>query len=245
MKISAIIPCRYGSSRFPGKPLATICGKPMLCYPYEAAIKSNIFEEVAIATDSELIASECHQRGIKVIFTEKNHLTGSDRVAEAAKKLQKSWDMLVNIQGDEPFIRISDLINLVNFGKLKSGAINAYSKISNISEITNHGVVKVELSKGGKIIGLSRSQIPYINNKACELDYFRQTGLYLFRKNDLEVFEKTQQSRLEIAEGIEMLRLIENDRDIFGFEIPGGGIAVDTISDLEIAEAEMRRLSND
>ena len=245
MKVSAIIPCRYGSSRFPGKPLAQICGKPMMEYPYQAAINSGLFEEVVIATDSIEIGRACDERGIKWVMTSKNHITGTDRAAEAVNYLKKPWDMLVNIQGDEPFIRIDDLVGLVKYGELKKSTVNGYSIIEDIAQITNHGVVKIALSETKKVIGLSRSQIPYINNKSSKVNYYRQTGLYMFKKDDLILFNNRKQSNMELAEGIEMLRLIENDVTIYGFNIKNTGLAVDTASDLEIAQLEMERIINE
>jgi 3-deoxy-manno-octulosonate cytidylyltransferase (CMP-KDO synthetase) len=235
-KAIAIIPCRYGSSRFPGKPLALLGGYPLMWHPYDVAIKSGLFKKTYIATDSKLITDKCEELRINFILTKENHITGTDRIAECVDLIKEDFDCIVNIQGDEPFITKNDLLRLLDASSDNNYAVNGYSKITSISEIMNHGVVKMTISGTNRVIGLSRSPIPYINNKGSLVVYKRQSGLYLLHKNHLDVFRQKKQGPLEECEGIEMLRLLENDMEILGVEITNQGVAVDTESDLVIAK---------
>lgn len=235
MKAIAVIPCRYLSTRFEGKPLALIGDKPMLWHVYQQASKVASISEVYIATDDERIADACKSLGLKFIMTSSEHLTGTDRVAECARALDA--DVIVNVQGDEPFIE-PESIEAVTKALLDSkvpnlAASNAYTPISEPEEVNDRSVVKALFSKSGLAMAYSRLPVPLSFKNPGS--HYRQLGLYAFRRDALEFFASTPQGPLEGAESVEMYRFIEHDRPVLMVEVVESGIAVDTPSDLEKA----------
>ena len=233
-----IIPCRFASSRFHAKPLAILNNKPLMYYPYKAALKAKNVQDVFIATDNRKISKKCEELGMRFIMTKTNHQCGTDRVAEAFFKLRKKYDIIVNVQGDEPFIKSREIEKCVYIMRKnpKYLSVNGVAEIKNSSDIINSGVVKVILTKNSLIPYLSRSPVPYPHIKQIRFNYFRQLGLYGFRKEALEIFRKNKPGHLELFESIEILRLIENNIDLYSFKSKIDGPAIDTAGDLKTAQ---------
>lgn len=208
-KIIGVIPARYKSSRFPGKPLAEICGKPMIWWVYQQAMKVEEFAMVCVATDDERIRAVCEEYGMPVILTSENCPTGSDRVAEVAVKVD--GDIFINVQGDEPVIppeMIREVISAfqedkdVYFASLKK-------EISDPEEISASSTVKVVTDDKGDAMYFSRSVIPSNIKDGMLAKVYRHVGIYGYRKEFLLKFGAMEQSALELGEGIEPLRAME------------------------------------
>lgn len=242
MKTAAVIPCRYQSSRFEGKPLALIGDKPMMWHVYQQARKAATIDEVHIATDNAAIAAACDELGMKWIMTSDKHLTGTDRVAECARLLEA--DVIVNVQGDEPFI-LPESIDAVTKALLESrisglAATNGYGVIEDEEDVTDQGVVKVIFSASGLALSYSRLPIPLgFRQKA---GHFRQLGLYAFHREALEFFAATPQGAIEACESVEMYRFVEHDRPVLMVGVEESGIAVDTPADLFKARQHYEKL---
>ena len=231
MKIIGIIPCRYRSTRFPGKPLAMISGKPMVWHVWSQTKKSKRLHRIVVATDDDLIYNVCQEYGIEVIMTSSLHLTGTDRVAEVAKQIE--GEVFVNIQGDEPLIDphgIDQLISML-IANREIQIINAYSCIDDASDIVNSNIVKVITSNMENALAYSRSPIPHPKNS--KPIYKRQIGLYAFRRNAILKFSALPVGNLESSEGVEMFRYLENGYTIKMIEIDErGSIPVDEPGDI-------------
>ena len=232
MKIVGIIPARYKSMRFPGKALADICGKPMIWHVYQCAMKAELLNEVYVATDDKRIEEVCNQMNINVLLTKNSHLTGTDRVAECVAMVDA--DYYVNIQGDEPMIdpKSIDLVAqaIILEKNEKVLAVNAFSLMQDNVDINDTGIVKVVVSKSNLALSYSRLPIPYGQKKSsC---YYKQLGLYAFKREGLSIFSSSKLLPLEGAEGIEMLRFLENDYDIRMIEVHDDSVSVDTKEDL-------------
>lgn len=209
MKIIGVIPARYKSSRFPGKPLTDICGRPMIYWVYQQAKKVKEFHEVYVATDDERIREACEEFEMKVIMTSDCHQTGSDRVAEVAEKVE--GDLFVNVQGDEPVIdpeMIRQVISIfteddsVYFGSLKK-------EITDPDEIQAASTVKVVTDDNGDAMYFSRSVIPSNRKDGRLARVFRHVGIYAYKKEFLLKFAAMEQTELELGEGIEPLRAMQ------------------------------------
>jgi len=233
MKIIGIIPARFKSSRLPGKPLADIHGKPMVWHVYHQAIKAKMLDEVYIATDDKRIKEVCDDFNMKVLMTSDAHKTGSDRLSECVSKI--SADFFVNIQGDEPMVDPSaiDAVTkaIVSEKDEKIVASGAFAPIDDPSDIIDSNVVKVIISNSGKALAYSRSPIPY--PKDDKAHYYKQLGLYAFKKSGLRVFIDNTPASLEKIEGVELFRLLENDCHIKMVEVYHKAISVDTSRDLD------------
>ncbi len=242
MKTAAVIPCRYQSSRFEGKPLALIGGKPMMWHVYQQASKASAIDETYIATDNQEIAATCDQWGMKWIMTSDMHPTGTDRVAECARLLDA--DVIVNVQGDEPFI-LPESIDAVTNALLHSqvdglAATNGYGVLESEEDEADQGVVKVIFSGSGRALAYSRLPIPLSFRKKASR--YRQLGLYAFHRHALEFFAATPQGPLEAAESVEMYRFVEHDRAVLMVGVEESGIAVDTPADLFKARQHYKNL---
>jgi 3-deoxy-manno-octulosonate cytidylyltransferase (CMP-KDO synthetase) len=232
MKTAAVIPCRLLSTRFERKPLATIGGKPMMWHVYQQASKASSIDVTYIATDSLEIGKVCDDLNMKWIMTSNAHLTGTDRVAECARMLDA--DVIVNIQGDEPFIR-PESVNTITKALLETtindlAVVNGYSVIDSKDAIYNPNVVKVIFSASNHALAYSRLPIPLEFKK--DATYYRQLGVYAFYKDTLDFFAATKQGPIEQSESIEMYRFIEHGKTILMVPIDESGISVDTITDL-------------
>lgn len=231
MKIIGIIPARYDSSRFPGKPLADINGKPMIQHVWESACKSKLLDRVIIATDDKRIYDNVISFGGEAVMTSKRHQSGTDRIAEAAKNLK--CDIVVNVQGDEPFISHKNIDKavrqLITDKKLNVSTLAV--KIQDNSEIKDPNTVKVVIDKNGNALYFSRSSIPY-NRNDKKVNYFKHIGLYVYRKSFLMKLVKMKQTLLEKAESLEQLRILENGESIRVVITKIDSISVDTPADL-------------
>lgn len=241
MKILAIIPARYASTRFPGKPLALIVGKPMIQWVYEKATK--VFEYVYVATDDERISQCVAKFGGKYLLTSPEHKSGTDRCAEAMliaeRDTGESFDVVVNIQGDEPFVTEEQLRLLVNPFKLEYVQISTLAKpFSEKEDIFNPNSPKVVMASNGRALYFSRSVIPFQRGSITDEwqknnTYYKHIGLYAYRSTVLAEITKLSQSALERAESLEQLRWLENGYSIHVEITLSETLAVDTPEDLE------------
>lgn len=235
-----VIPCRWGASRFPGKALAELGGKPLLWHVYQRSTQAKRLAEVFVATDDYRIEKTCRQLGIPCLMTEEQP-TGTDRMAEFAEKVKA--DGYINVQGDEPFIdpaaidAVSDSLRSLTSGEV---AVNAYAELNDVGSALDHNVVKVVLDDRGKALMFSRQPIPYPRDRTPV--FLRQLGLYGFTSNGLRLFRSLPQGPVEEAEGVEMLRLVEHGHGVRMIAVADEGLSVDTPADLERAEGLLRRL---
>lgn len=230
-----IIPARYASTRFPGKPLSLIAGKPMIVRTVEAAIACNPTVGTAVATDDERIADAVSHL-VPVVMTRSDHQTGTDRIAEAYEKLQWECDIVVNLQGDEPFITATQVKDLVACFQTQSTDIATLKKkMGPLEELNNPNLVKVITDKAGFAMYFSRSVIPY-NRGNTIIDYYRHIGMYAYRGKLLKRLSLLENTILEETEMLEQLRWLDYGYVIKVTETDHEGPAVDTPQDLIIAE---------
>lgn len=236
MKVVGIIPARYNSSRFKGKALADICGKPMIQHVYEQAKKSRLLNNLIVATDDRRIYNAVINFGGKAVLT-KMHSSGTDRIAEAAGKIKA--DIIVNIQGDEPLISSRMIDSAVShFKKDKSAVMGTMKKeIASIEEALNPNIVKVITDKDNNAIYFSRLPIPFLRDenkrKVSVKTYYKHIGLYLYTRAFLLKFSRMKQTLLEKKEKLEQLRALENGYKIKVYETDYDTIGVDTPDDLK------------
>ncbi|HEU0136517.1 MAG TPA: 3-deoxy-manno-octulosonate cytidylyltransferase [Flavobacterium sp.] len=237
MKIIAVIPARYASTRFPAKLMQDLGGKTVITRTYEAAINSGLFEDVYVATDSEIIFNEITNKGGKAIMSVREHESGSDRIAEAVANMDA--DIVVNVQGDEPFINKEPLEKLIKlFDEDPGRQIDLASLMREISaeeEINNPNNVKVVVDQNGYALYFSRSVIPYPRDKDVGVRYFQHIGIYAFRKQALMDFHSLPMKSLEASEKLEQLRYLEFGKRIKMVETSEVSIGIDTPEDLEKA----------
>ena len=236
MKIIGVIPARYKSSRFPGKPLADICGKPMIWWVYNQCKKVEDFSEVYVATDDERIYDTCKSLNINVIMTADNHPTGTDRIGEVARVI--SADLIVNIQGDEPLLEPSTIKAAIEpfYHNENLQISNLMTKIKDPIEVVNFTVPKVITNKEGVGIYLTRSTAPYPKG-SLDYAYYKQVCVYGFKPEALQFYcdygIKYGKAKVEAVEDIEILRFIENGYKVQYIEVDSDTVAVDTPNDLE------------
>ena len=236
MKKIAVIPARYASTRLPGKPLRKIAGIPMIIRVYNQVKKSELFDEVIIATDDERILKLAEKYSAKVMITSSKHKSGTDRIAEVSNKYDA--EIIVNIQGDEPFISKKPLQDLLECFMDKDVQVVSLMHKEN-KDADNENVVKVVCDKAGFALYFSRAKIPFSRVEE-DVDYFKHIGVYGFRKNALKIFVNLPQSRLEKIEKLEQLRLLENGIKIKMVETAYNGFGIDTEEDLIKAEEMLR-----
>jgi len=245
MKIAGIIPARYKSSRYPGKPLIPLLGKPMVIHVADIVATAIGKENTFIASDSDLIAETVKKWGYQVLMTSERALTGTDRVWEASKKIEA--DIYVNIQGDEPLLNPAD-INLVIDAKKKhmDYVVNGFHPISEIEDPKSINIPKVVFDEHNRLIYMSRAQIPgYKSEKSKPAKYYKQVCIYAFSKHQLDKYGNFgRKSHLEEYEDIEILRLLDLDIPVYMIETAGVSFAVDVPEDVEIVENLMRRKYN-
>ena len=233
MNFIGIIPARYASSRFPGKPLCDILGKPMIWHVYQSAIKWPNWKKVYVATDSAIIQKECDKLSIPCIMTRDDHTDCLDRAAEVVEALEARGigaDRYVVIQGDEPLFNVETLDV-----DLSPSIINFYTEVHDQDELYDANAVKVVVSKGEKAIYFSRYTVPYHDEKTKRsndnLTVMKQIGTYVFSGEMLRSYSSMSPSYLEKMEGIGLLRLLENDIEIAMRYTPHDSISVDTPRD--------------
>ena len=240
--IVGIIPARFASTRLLGKPLADICGKPMIRHTYESSLKSKLLNEVIIAVDDEKVAQIARGFGAKVAMTPKNIATGSDRIAYVANTLD-SARIIVNIQGDEPFIKgemIDQAIEPLLFD-LNVNVSTLAKRIDNVRDLRSPSVVKVVFDYNNFALYFSRSPIPYVREAKNNFDriqkaeIYKHIGLYVYRKESLLKFTGMEPTDLEQIEKLEQLRMLENGLKIKIVTTEYETLAVDTPEDLQRA----------
>ena len=237
MKIIAVIPARYASTRFPAKLMQDLGGKTVILRTYEAAVKTQLFDDVFVVTDSDLIYNEIISHNGKAIMSVKEHESGSDRIAEAVESIDV--DVVVNVQGDEPFINSEPLRELIQVfrndvdKKVDLGSL--MREIKEEEEINNPNNVKVVVDQNQFALYFSRSVIPYPREKNVGVRYMQHIGIYAFRKQALLDFYSLPMQSLEASEKLEQLRYLEFGKRIKMVETTHVGIGIDTPEDLEKA----------
>jgi 3-deoxy-manno-octulosonate cytidylyltransferase (CMP-KDO synthetase) len=240
MKFIGIIPARYASTRFPGKPLAMLGGRTVIQRVYEQA--AAVLEEAYVATDDERIFKAVEEFGGRVVMTRQDHKSGTDRIEEAAEKIGTQADVIINIQGDEPFIQKSQIETLKSLFENSETQIGTLGKkFESIEAATNPNSPKIVTDKNGFALYFSRSVIPYIRGKEQtewlqHFPFLKHLGLYAYRRDVLRQITQLPQSPLEMAESLEQLRWLEN-----GYRIRVGltdmeTVGIDTPDDLRRAE---------
>ena len=239
MKIYALIPARYAASRFPGKLMQDLAGKPVIVRTFEAARDTGLFDRVVVVTDSPEIRDAVVAAGGDVTMSRGEHETGSDRIAEAVEDLDV--DIAVNVQGDEPFIEKESLSKLLEVFRADTAReidlASLMTRISDPAEIADPNTVKVITDIRGFALYFSRAPIPYPRSRNPEPAYFKHKGVYAFRKDALLDFKRLPMSPLEAAEKIEAIRYLEYGKRIKMVETRITGIEIDTPEDLEKAKA--------
>jgi len=239
MKTIAMIPARYAATRFPGKLMQIIGDKTIIRHTYENTMNTRLFDEVIVVTDSQIIFEEIIQNGGYAIMSHEQHESGSDRIAEAVTDLDV--DVIVNVQGDEPFMKKQALANLVSAFNDKNVAVaSLMHKISDDKQLQNPNIVKLVTDKNGFALLFSRSCIPYNRNGETNVNYWRHIGVYAYRKTALLQFIQWPMSELENIEKLEQLRYLENGVRIKMIETDSSGIGIDTPEDLENARVFLR-----
>ncbi len=243
MKSIALIPARYGSTRFPGKMLVKIKGVALITRTYQSVLHTGLFDEVYVVTDSDEIQAEIEQHGGKVLRSKQEHDSGTDRIAEAAAEID--GDVIVNVQGDEPFIQKEPLAKvLALFAGEEGKAVQAASLVQETKDeeiINNPNRVKVLLKENGEAIYFSRSPVPYLRDKNIDQTYYLHIGIYAFRKDALIKFAGWQPSLHERVEQLECNRFIDYGMPIKMAVTSHIGVAVDAPEDVVKAEAYMEQ----
>lgn len=246
MKFIGIIPARYSSSRFPGKPLAILGGKPVIEHVYRQV--SSVMEDVFVATDDQRIYDAVEAFDGKAIMTRSDHKSGTDRICEALEKVGGSFDVVINIQGDEPFIQKSQLETVMQcFDDPRTQIATLGKPFESMEAVENPNSPKIVLDNDGYALYFSRSVIPFVRGKEHEewlshFPYLKHIGLYAYRSEVLREISKLPQSTLELAESLEQLRWLQN-----GYKIKVGltdveTIGIDTPEDLQRAEEKLANL---
>nr|WP_299345182.1 3-deoxy-manno-octulosonate cytidylyltransferase [Allomuricauda sp.] len=232
-----MIPARYRASRFPAKLMQDLGGKPVIVRTYEAASATGLFDEVYVVTDSDTIFDVIANIGGKVIKSKKEHESGSDRIAEAVMDLDV--DIVINVQGDEPFIDSESLSKVIdvfhNDEKEEIDLASLMTPITDWDEISNPNTVKVIVDKDDFALYFSRSPIPYPRDESLEVVYYKHKGIYAFRKRALLDFQRLPMMPLEAKEKIEAIRFLEYGKKIKMVETHVTGIEIDTPEDLDRA----------
>src|SRR5690606_14124312 len=238
MKIISMIPARYSASRFPGKLMQDQGGKTVIRRTYEATVATNLFDDVIVVTDSSIIYNEIVDNGGKAIMSIKEHECGSDRIAEAVENLD--IDIVINVQGDEPFTEAESLRKLIEvFKEDHDKQIDLASLMVHITddyEINNPNTVKVIVNQDNFALYFSRSPIPYPRDKITNAKYYKHKGVYAFRKQAILDFYRLPMLPLEASEKIECIRYLEYGKRIKMVETHVQGVEIDTPEDLERAK---------
>ena len=233
MNIVGVIPARYNSSRFTGKPLTDICGKPMIWWVYQQVKKVNELNEVYVATDDERIKAECEKYNIKVVMTSDKHQTHLDRLAEFVKYIDA--DFYINVNGDEPLIdphNISKLVNSINVDPNDFYFANAMTTVKKPVELVDNARIKIVTDVYGYGLYMARTAIPYPKGNS-NFDYKKFVGIQCFSKSALEFCGITERAEIESIEDIDEYRFLEHGKKIKFIEVDAESFSVDTHKDLE------------
>ena len=229
-----MIPARYDATRFPGKLMQMLGNKTVILRTYEATVTTKLFDEVIVVTDSKIISEEIQSHGGKAIMSKKEHESGTDRIAEAAEKMDA--DIIVNIQGDTPFIKKDPLEKLLNeFDDPTVQVASLMQLLTDEKEINDPNFVKVAVDKNMNSLFFSRSVIPYPRDAQAQITYYEHIGVYAFRKKALIDFTNWPITPLEAAEKVECLRYLENGILLRMVCVDYMGIEIDTPEDLQKA----------
>ena len=234
MKVIAMIPARYAATRFPGKLMQLLGNKTVIRHTYDNTVVTGLFDEVIVVTDSDIIYNEITQHGGKAVMSKKEHESGSDRIAEAATDMDV--DIIVNVQGDEPFVKkdpLEKLLKVFEDENVKVASLMQILKDQKLIDDPNY--VKVAVDKNMNSLFFSRSVIPYPRDKNAVSLYYEHIGVYAFRKGALINFTNWQITPLEAVEKIECLRYLENGISLKMVVTNYMGIEIDTPEDLEKA----------
>ena len=235
MKIIAMIPARYAATRFPAKLIQLLGDKTVIRHTYDATVGTRLFDEVIVVTDSDIIYNEIITHGGKAVMSKRVHESGSDRIAEAIADMDV--DVIINVQGDEPFIKkepLEKLVRLFDDASVQAGSL--MRKIEDNNELNNSSSVKVVVNKNNDALYFSRSVIPFAANTSIDAPYYLHVGVYGFRKEMLLNFTKWPAANLEQVEKLEQLRYLENGIPIRMALVDFKSVAIDTPEDLERAE---------
>ncbi len=240
MKIVALIPARLASTRFPEKPLAHILGKPMILWVAELTAKAVGIDNTYIATDSEKIASVVEAAGFRVVMTSPDALTGTDRIAEAAKQIDA--DLFINVQGDEPMLDPASITKVIEAAKQHPDTvINGYAPIPQSEDPNNVNLPKCAIASDGRLLYMSRAAIPaYKDYHKRQAVYYKQVCIYAFTRKQLEAYAAAGvKAPCEQSEDIEILRFLDMGYEVRMIQLPGDTLAVDAPGDVEMVESAM------
>lgn len=232
-----MIPARYGASRFPGKMMKDLAGKPVIVRTYESAVATQLFDAVYVVTDSKEIAQTIETIGGKALMTREDHVCGSDRIAEAVTHVP--CDIVVNVQGDEPFITKADLEPVLSVFYQEDGAqidlASVMTPLPDVAAINNPNNVKVIVDAKDYALYFSRSPLPFIRDKENKTTTYKHKGIYAFRRQAILDFERLPMQPLEAAEKIECIRFLEHGKKIKMVRSTNNTIGIDTPEDLKEA----------
>ena len=238
-----MIPARYGATRFPAKLMQDLCGKPVIVHTYQRVADTNLFDQVYVVTDDDRIENAIHEVGGKVIRSQKEHNSGSDRLAEASKDLEV--DIIVNVQGDEPFTDKENLQKVIdifaNDPQKNIAVASLMERITYPDDIANPNNVKVVVNKFNEALYFSRSVIPFPRDTNTKVPYYKHIGIYAYRKDALQQFTQLPPSLLEETEKLEQLRYLENGFKIRLAVTDIPTIGIDTPEDLEKARQRLSK----
>ncbi|UNY98653.1 3-deoxy-manno-octulosonate cytidylyltransferase [Zhouia spongiae] len=238
MKIISMIPARYAASRFPAKLMQNLGGKSVILRTYEATVNTRLFHDVYVVTDSDIIFNEITANGGKAIMSIKEHECGSDRIAEAVENMDV--DIVVNVQGDEPFTEKESLRKVLEVFKddhqKEIDLASLMTPLTDWEDISNPNNVKVIVDNRDFALYFSRSPIPFPRDKEAGATYYKHKGIYAFRKQALIAFPNMKMMPLEATEKIEAIRFLEHGKKIKMVETSVTGIEIDTPEDLEKAK---------
>ena len=242
MTVSALIPARLNSTRLEKKLIKNLDGIPVIVRTYQNICSTKLFDEVVVVTDSDEIINVLKEFDIKFLKSKEDHNTGTDRIAEFSNKFKS--DIIINVQGDEPFVLKEDLSKIINTFKNdienKINVISLMTKLISVEEINNPNNVKVVVDKNNNSLMFSRAIIPY-KRVENNVNYFKHIGIYAFRNSFLNKFKKFKQTNLELTEMIEALRIIEHGYKIHMIEIDHEQISIDTIEDFNKAKSMLNK----
>ena len=232
-KIAVVIPARYASTRFPGKPLFALAGKPMIQHVWERSAKAKGVDRVIVATEDERIMKACAEFGAECVMTSEGCRSGTDRVAEVTKKKLKGFSHIINVQGDEPLVdpgTVSKLAMAMAADR-KISMITSASVFEPDDDVQNPNAVKVVVDRAGDALYFSRSCIPFVRNETKGLRFYRHQGIYGYTAKVLFEFVKWKPTLLEMAESLEQLRALENGVKIRVVQVKHLSVGVDTPAD--------------
>ena len=240
MKIVALIPARFAASRFPGKLMQKLGDKPVIVHTYLNTLITNLFDDVIVVTDSLEIVSAIEDVGGKAILSQQEHASGTDRIAEAAVNINA--DVFINVQGDEPFVYKEALVSLCNLFCHSDTIVGSLMHRIDIKEANNPNAVKVVTDLEGNALYFSRSVIPFLRDSQQACIYFKHIGVYGYKKDVLLEISKLSPTKLELAEKLEQLRILENGIKIKMAEIKEWSVAIDTPEDYDRAKIILNHL---